>query len=177
MRTLLLAIALLLLNSCHNNKIISKNEIDNFIGKYQSQDFSEFKNVSILIRQTTLTSTIYIISKYQGNLPVYFIVYNELENKITEINNSLLKQQKISDYFTDQEINSLINKFRHYQFCLLGVDSNKDLFINPFYANNPAAILRKSKGSKLEISKLSGNFIHYKDDWYINLSVLPDLKL
>jgi hypothetical protein len=164
--------------SCeHQSKIITKDVIDSFIKKYQAESFSEFKNVFISIRQTSLSSTSYILQKSEGNLPVYIVTYNESTNEITEVSNSELRAKKISDYFSRNQITSFIKKFRYYKFCLLSVDSQENVFINPFYPNNPATFLRISKTSSLETSKISGNYIYYKDNWYVNQTQLVGVKL
>lgn len=178
MKNLIFIISIVFICSCkQSGKTISKNEIDNFIRKYQTERFGEFKNVFICIRQRTLTSTIYILQKNDGNVPVYFVTYNEPMNKITEINNTGLKEQNVSDYFTKYQIAALINKFRYFKFCLLGVDAQGNVFINPYYPNNPAVFLRMVKTSKLKISKLEGNYIYYNHDWYLNQSQLSRIKL
>ena len=159
--------------SCQNSgKTISKHFIDDFIEKYQTENFLEFKNVFISIRQKDLTSTTYILEKSEGGLPVYFVTYNDWTNEISGVNNSQLKEQKLNDYFTKRQITFLINRFRQMNFCLLGVDINGNVFINPFYPNNPAFFLRLSKISKLKPSKLSGDFRQYKDSWYVNHSLV-----
>lgn len=156
--------------------------IDSFVKKYQTEEFSEFKNVFIVIRQRTLTSTIYILDKTGENLPVYVVTYNEWLNKITEINNSLLKEQKVNDYFTERQITTLIYSFRRFNFCLLGVDKQDNVFINPFYASSPACLIRLGKTPRIDMLKVSGDFKPYKDNWYINQSTAnaiahsPELK-
>lgn len=171
MKKLIYIFSLISVCSCQNSKTISRGEIDNFVKKYQAEEFPEFKNVSIVIRQRTLTSTIYVLDKQGENLPVYFITYNEWLNKITEINSSLLKEQKVSDYFTKSQITVLINRFRQLNFCLLSIDNQDNVFINPFYPSSPPCLIRLGKTSRVEMLKVSGDFKPYKDNWYINQSI------
>lgn len=159
--------------SCQkNDKVISKKTIDDFIEKYQTESFLELKNVTIYVRQKDLQNTTYILQKNEGNLPVYIVTYNEWINEITEVNNSVLKGKKVADYFTRNQIAYLINKFRVYNFCMLSMDKQENVFINPFYPDNPAFFLRLGKTSKLKPSKLSGDFKQYKDSWYVNHSLV-----
>ena len=171
-------VSILFFTFCQDrNKAISKNVIDTFIKKHQAESFLEFKNTIIFIRQETLLSTLYVIHRYEGNSPVYFVTYNKIKNEITEIDDSLLKKLKVPDYFTAREITSLIKRFRSYEICMVGVDMQENVFINPFYPNNPAVFLRMSKHSQLNISKIQGNYVHYKDRWYVDKSQLVGVKL
>ncbi|SIR28272.1 HSF-type DNA-binding [Mucilaginibacter lappiensis] len=164
-------------SSEHQKKRVTKDVVDNFIKKYHAESFSEFKNVFISIRETNGSSSSYILQKNAGNLPVYVVTYNENTNEIVEVNNSRLRAKKVDDYFTSNQITSFIKKFRYYKFCLLSVDAQGNVFINPFYPGNPAIFLRISKTPSLEISKISGDYIYYKDNWYVNRTQLVDLKL
>ncbi len=159
--------------SCQNRgKTVSQSVIDDFVKRHQTDGFSDFKNVAIFIRQMGITSTTYILSTYDGNYPVYFVTYNELINKITEIDYSGMKEKRIDSYFSKSQIIFLVNKFRQTKFCLLAVDTQKNVYINPFYPNRPPFFLRKNKTAKLEMLRKSGDFIQYKDDWYINRSLV-----
>lgn len=178
MKKTLLMLSIMFFTFCQDsNKAISRKVIDDFIKNHQSESFLEFKNKVIFIRQETLLSTIYILHKYEGNKPVYFVTYSKLKNEVTEIDNSMLKKEKVPDYFTVREITSLVKRFRAYKFCMVGVDLQENVFINPFYPNNPAVFLRKSNHSQLNISKMQGNYVHYNAYWYIDQSQLVGVKL
>lgn len=176
MKNIFLLINIVVLSSCHY-KTISPKTLDDFTKRYQNERFSKFKNTAIFIRSEDFINTIYVIDKGDGkNLPVYFVTYNKWLNKITEINNKMLKEQGIPDYFTSTQIASIINNLRMYKFSLLCVDAQNNIFINPFYINNPAVFLRMDKGSHIDFKKVSGNFIHYKGNWYVDRSQLPGVK-
>lgn len=124
-------------------KKISKTELDNFIKDYQNKDFLEFKNVVISAGLREPTRTTYTINK--GDLPMYFVSVNESKNEITGIINPGLKQQKVSDYFSQNQITDLIHISRKLNFCFLSVNNNDDVFINPFYPSNSPCLIRSGK--------------------------------
>ncbi|MFB9842557.1 hypothetical protein [Mucilaginibacter ginsenosidivorans] len=155
-----------------DNKKIPKAEIDNLVKKYQTEDFSAFKNVVITIGLSDSFKTTYTLNRFNKNSAVYFVTVNESKNKITGITNPELQQQKGKDYFTASQIDVLINKFRKLDFKFLSVDDDSDVFINPFYAGHPPCLIRLAKKSNLNSLKITSDFKHYKDDWYIDKSLI-----
>lgn len=161
-------LSILILTSCKSDGI-EKTQIDEFIKKYQDESFDSFKDVFVAIRgSNTLLNNIYIVSKCGGNLPVYFVTYNFVTNSITEINKSALTNSNVKDYFTEKEINTIITNFRKYDFYLLGVDSDGNVFINPFKTNAPAYFLKLKDVSNQKKIKKGYVYTHYKNNWYIN---------
>lgn len=150
--------------SCQNSK---KQDIDSVISKYNSSDFSNFKGSFIAVREKSISETIYILGDSEGNKPLYFIEYDEIKNKIILINNSILKRMKVPDYFSSEEIKKLISLFRKYDFVLLSVDEDNNVFINPFEINSPALLIRFNKLPNAESVKKGYLYKQYKGNWYL----------
>lgn len=166
----LFVLALFSCNQKSNNRMTSEektNNIDLFIKKYNQTDFSEFKNAFVTIRQKDHNEVIYLIHKFENSLPVYFVTYDLQQNSITNINRDLLKKSGIEDYYTDETISNLVYSFQKYDFGLLGVDSNNNVFINPFEINTPAVLLRLSSKTNEKQLKKGYTYTHYKDNWYL----------
>jgi len=153
--------------SCQNNSNI-KMKRDKFIEKYQNENFSEFKNTFICVRQNNIIELIYMVGKFEGKLPMYFVTYNIIRSEVTQINKSALKEANIDDYFTDEEIKSLISNFRKYDFYLLGVDTGNNVFINPYNVNSPPYFLRLKTLTNEKSIKKGYIYDQYKNNWYIN---------
>jgi hypothetical protein len=165
-----------LISSCY--KSINQTVVNDFITKYRDEKFLEFKNVFIFIRSSGFTNSIYFLGKFEGNEPLYFVTYNEVTGTITEISRQQLNGSKVDDYFTKSQITFLVEKFRQTHFCLLGVDSHRNILFNPFYPNNPAFFLHLSSESNIGMFKMMGDYKLYKDNWYINKrAVKPDMHL
>ncbi|UZT99836.1 hypothetical protein ODZ84_09850 [Chryseobacterium fluminis] len=152
------------LYSCQNSR---NTDIDSVISKYDNHNFSLFKGSFIAIRQEYPTEIIYIIGDLEGNKPLYFVHYNAVQNSITKINNSLLQKYNMDDYFDKEKINKLIINFRKYNFKLLSVDENDNVFINPFEINSPAILLKVPKASGVERIRMGYFYKKYKANWYI----------
>ncbi|WP_312300654.1 hypothetical protein [Chryseobacterium sp.] len=150
--------------SCQNSKT---QDIDSVISKYDDTDFSVFKGAFIAIRQRNSSETTYMLGDSEGNNPLYFIEYDEMTNKIILINNSILKKAKIPDYFSNEEIEKLITYFRKYDFVLLSVDKDNNVFINPFEINSPALLIRFNKLPNTEKIKKGYAYKQYTGNWYL----------
>ncbi|MDO5655060.1 MAG: hypothetical protein Q4G27_02850 [Flavobacteriaceae bacterium] len=155
-------------NSNDNNFIKKRmSEIDIFIAKYSDTDFSEFKNSFIAIRQKDRNEVIYLVQRPENNLPVYFVTYDLQKKNITDINRSMLEKNGVEDYYTDEDIVNLVNLFRKYDFALLQVDNDNNVFINPFEINSPAILLRLNSETNEKTIKKGYVYTHYKNNWYV----------
>jgi len=150
--------------SCQSSK---DQNIDSVISKYNDTDFSIFKKSFIAIRQENSSETIYMLGASEANKPLYFIEYNEVINKITNINKSLLEKTKTPDYFSNEKIEKLITYFRKYDIVLLSVDEDNNVFINPFEINSPALLIRFDKSPNAERVKKGYSYKKYKENWYL----------
>jgi hypothetical protein len=141
---------------------------DQFIEKYNNTDFSFFIDVFISIRSSTETHIIYFIHQFGGNEPGYFVTYSLLNDSISEINKEQLLKANVKDYFTDDEIGSYINEFRKYDFFLLGVDKDSNVFINPYKAQSPPYFLRTKELKSDDTLRMGYVYDRYKSNWYTN---------
>lgn len=153
--------------SC-SDRVISNNEVDEFISKYNDEKFSELNNISIAQRSKSVSEIVYVIGRYGGNLPVYFVTFDLGKQSITDINNSNLVKSNTIDYLSKDEIIALINAFRKYNFYLLAVDSIGNAYINPFYSNQPPFLLRLKVSTGDNVVKKGYVYELYKDNWYLN---------
>ena len=154
------------LYSC-NNREVSNKDIDNFILKYDNENFENLKGISIFQRSRGINEIVYGIGKYQENKPLYFVEFNVLKESITEINRKLLEKDSVQDYLTEIEINNAVATIRKYDFFLLSVDSSKNVFINPFIANQPPYFLRLEEETGDSTIKKGYVYKLYRDNWYI----------
>lgn len=154
------------LYSC-NNREVSNKDIDNFILKYDNENFENLRGLSIFQRSRGINEIVYGIGKYQENKPLYFVEFNVLKKSITKINRTLLEKDSVQDYLTEIEINNAVETIRQYDFFLLSVDSSKNVFINPFIANQPAYFLRLEEETGDSTIKKGYAYKLYKDNWYI----------
>lgn len=150
--------------SCQNSRT---QDIDFVISKYDDTDFSVFKGSFIAIRQKNSSETTYMLGDSDGNKPLYFIEYDEITDKIILINNLILKKTKIPDYFSNKEIEKLITNFRKYDFALLSVDEDHNVFINPFDINSPALLIKFYKLPNKERVIKGYPYKQYKGNWYL----------
>lgn len=161
-----LILLFMVLTSC-SNRNITNDDIDKFISKYQNENFSNLKGISIFQRSSGVNEIVYGIGKYQENKPLYFVEFNTLRKSITKINKTLLEKDSIQDYLTEFEIKNAIATIRKYDFFLLTVDSSENVFINPFVANTPAYFLRLNEKTGDSIIRKGYVYKLYKDNWYI----------
>jgi hypothetical protein len=162
----LLFISFSFFQSCSRREI-SDDELNSFIKKYDSIDFKELKNIFIHQRSVHLNEIVYIINKFDSNLPVYFVTYDTRKGVIKKIDNSLLQEAGLPEYFTAQEINSAIQVLRKYRFALLGVDSLNNVFINPYRPNDPPFFMRLNQKTGMKKVMNGYSYQLFKDRWYI----------
>jgi len=143
-------------------------DIDTFITKYKDENFNALKNVSIVQRSSDGSEAVYVVGKFEGNEPVYFVTYNLNRKTITQIDNTKLKENNLQDYFTNDEIESYIETIRKYGFYLLAVDSDNNLYVNPFYSGEPPYLLRLNSISRDSTVRKGYVYELYRDNWYLN---------
>ena len=156
------------LSSCGNNRENKMIDVDAFIAKYKEESFSNLKDIFISQRSADRSEVVYVIERFGGNQPVYFVTYDLNKKSVTEIDNSRLKDANVQDYFTHDEISLYIDIFRKYNFYLLGVDNDSNLYVNPFYADEPPYLLRLKTGTKDSTVRKGYVYELYKDNWYLN---------
>lgn len=162
-------VVIMFFSSCINNKV-DESDIDNFILKYQFEDFSFFKNYRIIIRQKNLSETIYMISDSDTNIDsvLYFVYVDNFKNEISQIKVGTDKTSKLINALNDNKIKEIINKYKIYNFPYLSVNNDNSVSINPFFVDmNPYFLRLKTNSDKKIIKKNYTIFKHYKTNWYI----------
>lgn len=155
--------------SCHDNKQeIKTTDVDKFVTKYDSTKFDEFRNISISRRSSTNKDVVYVIGRTGGNLPVYFATFDLQAKSVTIIDRSNLDKDTIQDYLTNDEIVTAVNSIRKYDFYFLGIDSSGNVYINPFYSNEPPYFLRLQTSIGDSVVRKGYVYQLYKERWYLN---------
>lgn len=153
---------------CYSNKRVNNNDIDRFILQYNSVNFESIKGMFIFQRSRGIYEIIYGVGKFDDNKPLYIVEFNVLTNNISAINRKLLKKRNMEDYLTEKEITNVVRMIRKYDFFLLGVDSLENVYMNPFYVNEPAYFLRLKTTTGDSIVKNGYVYNLYSENWYIN---------
>lgn len=155
-------------SGCLNNK--SHSNIDQFISAFENEDFVQFKNISIIRKSKNQGKAVYILMKTNNNLPAYIITYDLAKKRILEIDHSMLAKAGIEDYFTDTQLSNYIEAFRKYDFYVMNVDNDGNVYMNPFYPNQPVCIMRTSTSSQRGMLQKGYLYEQYKGRWYLNIS-------
>lgn len=158
---------ILMIQSCHNIT-------DNFITKYNDLNLSEFRGLVLQYKHDNRNQIIYFTAYEGGQHPPYIITFDKNQRKIVNVDRKLLKKINRSDYFSENEfkrVEKLINLLmdNDIPYIMVKVDNDLNTFYNPFYANEPLALMKiNDKEKKLDtIIKSNISFKHYKDNWYI----------
>ncbi|WP_157504926.1 hypothetical protein [Flavobacterium tegetincola] len=145
--------------SCKSNK----EDMNNVIAIYNDEDFSCLKNTFISIRGGVNNDTIILlISKSDNGCSPYIVTVNNQTKEIAIIDGNLPKRD-CNGYFTDEEIGNYVKCFFKYNFQVLSVDLEGNVFINP-NQENPPSLLRVEKDKEPKDIKY---FKLYKDNWYV----------
>lgn len=155
------------LSSC-SNKGVTNDDIDKFISKYNNEGFGNLKGISINQRSRDINEVVYVVGRFEENKPPYFVEYNIAGQSVTKINKSLLDKDSVPDYLTHFEITNAVNTIRKHDFFLLAVDSSENVYINPFYANEPAYLLRLKIATGDSVIRKGYVYELYKGNWYLN---------
>ena len=90
------------------------------------------------------------------------------KGKIADINRKNLEKSKVQDYLSREEIMDAIKVIRKYNFFYLATDSLQNVYINPFYADEPPYLLRLKTFTGDSILRKGFVYELYKDKWYLN---------
>jgi hypothetical protein len=163
MRKMILVICILttFMQSCNGQKM----GIDDIIEKYDKEDFSILKNKSIYFRSkgNHKNTSIYFLNIYHDTCSPYAVEFNDESRTIVEIKNHLVLKSCGKDYLSEDEIRQAMKAYAKYQFCLLHVDEEGNVYINPDKQELPV-FMRKSPNSP---PKDLDKYKLYKGDWYI----------
>lgn len=149
---------------------ITDMEIEKFISKYEEIKFDQVKNISISQRSRNVNEIVYVVGKAEGNLPVYFVTFNLQKREVTDINRKNLEKSKVKDYLTQDEIINAVSEIRNHDFYFLAVDSLENVYINPYYVNEPPFLLRLKIATGDSVVKRGYAYELYKGRWYLNRS-------
>ncbi|WP_291285494.1 hypothetical protein [Flavobacterium sp.] len=144
--------------SCSKDKI----SIDKIIKEYNNEDFQQLKGVLISYRGINGDNVILTVNKFNGDCSPYMITINPQTKKIVEIRNHLVIK-KCNDYFNHEEIQKYVSCFLNYNFIVLGVDYNGNVYINPDKQQPPNIVRINGKYEKDSYKK----FKVYKGNWLI----------
>lgn len=172
-RVILFSVFITSLTFC-SSRNINRNNIDDFVLKYNDVRFKDLKDITVAQRSKDINEIVYIVGRYTGNQPVYFVTYNTFNKEITSVNKSNLEKSKVKDYLTQSEIINAVEIVSNHGFYLLSVDSSENVFINPFHPNEPPFFLRLKILTGDSIIKMGYVYKLYIDNWYINNSKLID---
>jgi hypothetical protein len=155
--------------SCSNdNNTVRNNDIDEFIEKFRDLKFDGLRDISIAQRSKNLGDAVYVVGKGDGSLPVYFVTYNLQKQIITTVDRKNLEKDNIPDYLTKDAIQKAVNAIRENDFFFLAVDSTENVYINPYYANEPPFFLRLKAATGDSVIRRGYVYELYKDKWYLN---------
>lgn len=149
---------------------ITNMEIDKFISKYEEIKFNQVKNISISQRSRSVNKIVYVVGKPDDNLPVYFVTFNLQKRDVTDVNRKNLEESKVKDYLTQDEIINAVSEIRNHDFYFLAVDSLENVYINPYYVNEPPFLLRLKIATGDSVVKKGHAYELYKGRWYLNRS-------
>ncbi|MXV13904.1 hypothetical protein [Hufsiella ginkgonis] len=157
----LTGIFMIMLQSCHSQS----NDLDSVIAKYDHTDFSGLKNASVYRRSlgNQDNTSIYFVNIYRGKCSPYVVELNDDSKAIVEISNKLVLKSCGKDYLSRAEIEKILEKYVLYNLCLIQVDNEGNVYINPDRSDLPILLRKSSSSPPGDI----GLFKAYKGNWYI----------
>ncbi len=155
--------------SCTSGDITSNN-IEDFINNFKYDEFSNLKDIAVTERSRSFTEIVYIVDKFSGNNPVYFVTYNLSSQSVTNIDNTMLRKMNVVEYLDQKQIYYAVQITNKNKLYLLGVDSNGNIIVNPFYSESSPYFLRLKfvKGDSIIRMAHGYDYTLYKDNWYLN---------
>lgn len=144
------------------------DDIDRLIVQFDHHDFGIPPDASILLRSSLFFEEQYVVGKFEGNRPMYFVTYNTITNSISKIDSSMLLRLHEQRYFSKEELTNLVNSIRNYGFFMLSSTAAGDILLNPFVYDSPPLLYRTKV--RIESDTIRNGYIYkrYKDNWYIN---------
>lgn len=152
MRIILWIFILFLLSTCNK-----KDTRQDFVKKYKNENFSQFDNLYIGIRQSNKLETTYMVCR--DNLPPYFVTQSNLTNEISVNRNLLLKLNK-SDYLNERQIKNYISHFKKYPISAISVDSSHNVYIT--HNGDSLTLLRVA-----DFKNIDKKYKKIYENWYI----------
>jgi len=152
---------MIILQACNNEHV----DIDNVIDKYDNTDFTELQDRSIYFRSTgnQRNASIYFVNKLSNTCSPYAVEFNNETKKIVEIRNHLVILSCGKDYLSNEAVESAIRKYLEYKLCLVQVDAEGNVYINPDKQALPILLRKAPSSSPANLYQ----FRPYKGNWYI----------
>ncbi len=142
---------------------VNNRDIDGIIEKYNQEDFSCLKGVFVNFRGGEHKGlVVLLISKTNYKCSPYIVTVNKNDGKVTKIDDTLPKRD-CNGYFSVSEIETFVRCFLKYNFQVLSVDSDGNVYMNPSRQDLPI-FLRKEQNKTPKDMK---DFKAYKGNWYI----------
>lgn len=159
--TVVICMLICIMQSCTDQKM----SIDTIIEKYDTVDFSVLKSKSIYFRSkgNQKNTSIYFVNIYKGSCSPYAVEFNDDDKSVVEIKNHLVVSSCGKDYLSKEEIEAAMKAYAKYHFCLLQVDEEGNVYINPDKQEFPVLLRKSPSSTPKDIDK----FKPYKGNWYI----------
>lgn len=169
LRFLKILIVFICFVSCEK-KTQENEKMKKVIKKAEEINIDFFKGYFIGVRDKRIDEIIYIVGSSDENLPVYFVHFDLISNKVVKINNEQILDNGCKNYLTDNKIKKLVEEFRKLNLCLLDVDSKKNVLINPFQINEPAILFKPVVHKQDKQINYNGFvFGEHIDGWYLRI--------
>lgn len=143
-----------------------RSSIDKIIERFDKVDFKPLQNTSVYYRSRgeNNNSSIYVVNVFdQDSCSPYFVEFDKSQNKILNINDSLVWKSCGHNYLNHFEIETILREYLKYNLLLLQVDNDGNVYINPYKQDFPI-LLRKVPNSNPKYLK---RYKKYKGNWYI----------
>ena len=149
------------LSACNNKR----KTIEQVVSRMDTADLSELKNMCIQFRSSGLhyNSSIYLVSAYDKNCSPYGVEVDNRKKNILEIRNDLVLESCGTEVFDRIRIVKAMKKYFELDVCLICVDQQGDVYINPTEQERPT-LMKIANGAQ---PKDRTDFSQYKNDWYV----------
>lgn len=142
---------------------MNSQDVDSIIEKYNSEDFSCLKGAFVNIRGgINKDNVVILISKSNTKCSPYIVTVNHNTGKILKVDDTL-PIRDCNGYFSASEIENFTKCFFKYNFQVLSVDLDGNVYINPSQQNQPILLRKNINVAPKDIK----DFEVYKDNWYI----------
>ena len=168
MKNIILSLFFIIFFSSCRTHSDSMSKINSFIEQYENVEFANFADVSVTQIGRSGDDLIFLVSKFEGNMPGYFVTWNTKTETLIKVDKKNLIGGHLPDYFTERQIIDFVKKIRQYRFYLLGMDKDSNLYVNPFYFDEPVYFLRLKKATGDSLVRKGYVYELVRSRWYIN---------
>ena len=147
---------------------ITKNDLDDYISRNNDLSFGGIKDIFVVQRSADFYTITYVIHRYDTHHAVYFATYNRIAGSLSDIHTVNSVTPDPHDYIAKEEIENALRIVRSKNVYLLGIDSSQNIYVNPFYANQPPYLMRLKFATGDSIVRKGYVYALYKGTWYLN---------